>query len=68
MPDIVDRRLDEAQAELRSRGIAYVTDAPDLVESVVPEILDVCESEPGPGAQVRGSARLHVALAGTCGI
>jgi hypothetical protein len=35
---------------------------------VVPDILEVCESEPLPGRSVRGSARLHVGLAGTCNI
>jgi hypothetical protein len=68
MPSVVGQRLDEAQRELRGRGITYVTDAPDIVEVVVPDILEVCESEPAPGKSIRGSARLHVALAGTCDI
>jgi hypothetical protein len=68
MPNVVGHRLDEAQAELSRRGIPYVTDAPGLVEAVVPQILEVCKSEPGPKAGVRGSARLHAALAGTCSI
>jgi hypothetical protein len=68
MPSVLGQRLDEAQGELRSRGITYVTDAPDIVEVVVPEILEVCESEPDPGRSIRGNARLHVAPAGTCNI
>ena len=66
MPSVIDQPLDEAQRELRSRGIDSVTDAPHFVEVAVPQVLDVCESEPAPGGRVRGSARLHVALAGTC--
>jgi PASTA domain len=68
MPSVLGQPLDEAQEELRSRGITYVTDAPDIVEEVLPEILEVCESEPGPGRSIRGSARLHVAPARTCNI
>jgi hypothetical protein len=68
MPGVVGRRLDEAQAELDRRGIRYSTDAPDIVEVVAPGILEVCESEPAPGASVRGRARLRAAIAGTCGI
>jgi hypothetical protein len=68
MPSVVGQPLDEAQRELRGRGITYVTDAPDIVEVVVPDILEVCESEPAPGKSIRGSARLHVALARTCHI
>jgi hypothetical protein len=68
MPSVIGRSLDEARGELSRRGIAYVTNAPDVVEVTVPEILEVCESEPGPGRRVRGSARLRTAIAGTCGI
>ena len=68
MPSVVGRPLDEAQSELSGRRITYVTDAPDIVEVVVPNILEVCESEPAPGKSIRGSARLHVAFAGTCDI
>ena len=68
MPSVVGQPLDEAQGELRRGGIPYETDAPDLVEAVLPGILEVCESEPDPGRSVRRSARLHVALAGTCAI
>jgi hypothetical protein len=68
MPSVVGRPLDEAKGELRRRRIAYVTDAPSIVEAVAPGILEVCESVPAPGAHVRGSARLHAELAGTCGI
>lgn len=68
MPDVVGERLDQARGELGRRGIAYTTDVPGIVERAVPEILDVCASEPAAGKRVRGSARLHAALAGTCSI
>ena len=68
MPSVTGQPLDEAEGELRRRRIAYVTDAPDIVEAVVPGILEVCDSEPSPGSSIRGSARLHVAVAGTCDI
>src|SRR5688500_6250474 len=68
MPNVLGQPLDEAEGELRGRGITYETDAPGIVEAVVPEILEVCESKPGPGTSIRGSARLHVAPAGTCSI
>jgi len=68
MPSVIGEPLDDAKSELRHRGIRYVTDAPEIVEVVVPGILEVCETEPGPGGSVRGSARLHAAVAGTCGI
>jgi PASTA domain len=68
MPTVIGQPLDEAQGELRRRGIPYVTDAPDIVDVVLPGILEVCESEPVPGARVPGSARLRAALVGTCGI
>ena len=68
MPAVIGKPLDEAEAALRSRGIDYVTDAPDLVEMLVPAVLEVCESEPAPGKSVRGSARLRAELKGTCNI
>jgi hypothetical protein len=68
MPNVIGQRLDEAAGELRRNRVRYVTDAPDIVEKVVPSILEVCESEPGPGSSVRGSAHLRTALPGTCGI
>ena len=68
MPNVIGQRLDEAAGELRRRRGRYVTDAPDIVEKMVPSILEVCESEPGPGSSVRGSAHLRTALPGTCGI
>ena len=49
MPSVVGRPLDEAQSELRGRGITYVTDAPDIVEVVVPSILEVCEKRARSG-------------------
>ena len=66
MPSVIGKPLDEAEAALTRRGIAYVTDAPDLVEMLVPAALEVCDSEPGPGKGVRGSARLRAELVGTC--
>jgi hypothetical protein len=68
MPSVVGRPLDAAGRELRRRKISYASDAPDIVEAVVPQFLEVCESEPSPGGHVRGSARLHVAVTGTCGL
>jgi hypothetical protein len=68
MPSVIGEPLDDAKSELRRRRIRYVTDAPDIVEVVAPGILEVCESEPAAGSSVRGSARLHAALAGTCDI
>jgi hypothetical protein len=71
MPGIIGRRFDEAQDELRRRGIPYVTVAPDIVavaEVVAPATLEVCDTEPGPGRSVRDRAHLHAAFAGTCGI
>jgi len=67
MPDVVSERLDEAQSELDRRGIRYETDAPQFVEMVLPDVLEVCDSEPPAGSGVRGSARLHAELIGTCG-
>ena len=68
MPSVVGQSLDQAGGELERREITYVTDAPGIVEDTLPELLEVCESEPGAGSDVRGSARLHTAIAGTCGI
>jgi hypothetical protein len=68
MPSVSGERLDEADRELRRRRISYETDAPGIVETVLPEVLEVCDSDPPPGASIRGGARLHVAVAGTCGI
>jgi hypothetical protein len=66
MPAVIGQPLDDAQRTLRRRGIRYVTDAPEIVEATVPGILEVCESEPAPQRSIRGRARLHVSLAGTC--
>jgi hypothetical protein len=68
MPGVVGARLDEADRELGRRGIAYETDAPQIVEVVAPSLLEVCESRPAPGRGIRGSAHLHVAVVGTCNI
>ena len=68
MPSLIGLPLDEAEDELRRRGISYTTDAPDLVEIVVPTVLEVCETEPAPGEKVREGARVSASLAGTCSI
>jgi hypothetical protein len=68
MPSVIGLPLDEAKDELGRAGVPYVTDAPDIVEVVVPMLLEVCETEPEPGAKVRGTARLRAAPAGTCDI
>jgi hypothetical protein len=68
MPSVVGRSLDEADGELRRREITYETDAPGIVEDTLPELLEVCESEPGAGSDVRGSVHLQTAIRGTCGI
>jgi len=68
MPKVIGQPLDEAEGELHRLGIRYETDAPGLVEKVVPGFLEVCGSVPGPGSSVRRSARLQTALAGTCDI
>jgi PASTA domain len=68
MPSVIGQPLDEAEGELRRRGISYVADAPDIFEATVPDFLEVCGSEPNPGRPVRGSAHLRTALAGTCHI
>jgi hypothetical protein len=68
MPAVIGQPLDDAQRTLGRRGIRYVTDAPEIVATTVPGILEVCESEPAPRRSIRGRARLHVSLAGTCGI
>lgn len=66
MPSVIGQPLDEAQTTLRRRGIAYSTGGPEIVKTVMPELLEVCESEPVSGQSVRGTARLHTAVRGTC--
>jgi PASTA domain len=68
MPSVVGRPLDEAESRLRGRGIAYETNTPDIVDALVPDVLEVCESSPPPGRSVRGTARLQAAVRGTCGL
>jgi hypothetical protein len=68
MPDMIGRPLDEAENELARRGIAYVTDGGDIFGIVVPSIWEVCETEPGGGEKVRGTAHLRAALPSTCDI
>ena len=68
MPDVVGRPLDEAEQELGRRRIAYVTDGGDILGIVVPSVWEVCETEPGGGEKVRGTAHLRAALPGTCSI
>jgi hypothetical protein len=66
MPNMIGRPLDEAEDELRRRGIAYVTDRADIFGIVVPSIWEVCETEPSGGEKIRGTARLRAALPGIC--
>ena len=68
MPNMIGRPLDEAEEELARRGIAYVTDGGDIFGIVVPSIWEVCETEPGGGEKVRGTAHLRAALPSTCDI
>jgi hypothetical protein len=69
MPDVVGRPLDEAEAVLVRRGIAYATDGGDILGIAVPAaIMEVCETVPRAGEQVRGTARVRAALPSTCAI
>ena len=68
MPQLTGRPMDEAEAELGRRGIAYVTDGGDILGVVVPSVWEVCETVPGGGQKVRRTARLRTALPGTCAI
>jgi len=68
MPDIVGLPLDEAESELSRREIAHVTDTEEILGVVMPSVWEVCETEPGPGHKVSGTARLRAALPGTCAI
>ena len=68
MPQLTGRPLDEAEAELGRRGIAYVNDSGDIFGVVVPSVWEVCETVPGGGQKVRRTARVRAALPGTCGI
>jgi hypothetical protein len=68
MPTVVGRPLDEAEEELGRRRIAYVTDGGDIFGIVVPSVWEVCETDPGGGEKVRGTAHLRAALPGTCSI
>jgi hypothetical protein len=68
MPNIIGRPLDEAEEELARHGIAYVTDGGDIFGIVVPSVWEVCETEPGRGEKVRGTAHVRAALPSTCGI
>ena len=68
MPHLTGLPLDEAEAELGRRGIAHVTDGGDILGVVVPSVWEVCETVPGGGEKVRGTAHLRAALPSTCGI
>lgn len=68
MPDVVGLPLDEAEAELSRREIAHVTDSGDIFGVVMPSVWEVCETEPGAGEKIRGTAHLRAALPGTCAI
>lgn len=66
MPNVVGRPLDEAERELRTRRITFVTDEDDVLGVVVPSVWEVCETQPNAGSRVRRGARLRAALPGTC--
>jgi hypothetical protein len=66
MPNVVGRPLDEAERELRTRQITFVTDEDDVLGVVVPSVWEVCETQPNAGSRVRRGARLRAALPGTC--
>ena len=68
MPDVVGRRLDEAEDTLDRREIAYVTDGDDIFGISVPAIMEVCETVPGAGEPIRGTVRVRAALSRTCAI
>ena len=68
MPDVVGRRLDEAEDVLGRRGIAYLTDGGDIFGISVPAIMEVCETVPGAGEPIRGTVRVRAALPRTCAI
>ena len=68
MPNLVGRSLDEAEDVLGRRGIAYVTDGEEIFGVSVPSIMEVCETTPGAGEQVRGPVRVRAALSNTCAI
>ena len=68
MPNVVGRPLDEAEAELARRGIRYETDGGDIFGIVLPSVWEVCETRPGRGERVRGTAHLRAALPSTCNI
>ena len=68
MPNVIGRPLDEAEEELRRRGIAYVTDGGEIFGIAVPSIWEVCETVPGGGEKVRHTAHLRAALPSTCDI
>jgi PASTA domain len=68
MPNIIGRPLDQAENELARNGITYVTDSGDIFGIVVPSVWEVCETEPGTGETVRGTAHVRAALPTTCSI
>jgi hypothetical protein len=68
MPNIIGHPLDQAENELARNGITYVTDGGDIFGIVVPSVWEVCETVPGTGEKVRGTAHVRAALPSTCGI
>jgi hypothetical protein len=68
MPDVVGQPLDEAEQELGRRRIAYVTDGGEVFGIVIPSIWQVCETVPGGGAKVHGTAHVRAAPPSICGI
>jgi hypothetical protein len=65
MPDLAGQRLKLAEQRLDRRGIDHET-VGGVLGVVVPSVFEVCETEPAPGQQVRGTAYLHVDLPGLC--
>jgi hypothetical protein len=66
MPQLVGRRLDQAEDELDRRGIVYEQDGAGTVGRFVPVIWEVCDTAPGAGETVAGTVKLYVELPGQC--
>jgi hypothetical protein len=66
MPAVIGDSVSDAEAALERRRIAHETDADGILGVVIPEIWEVCDSDPLPGAKVSGTVHLTAALPGTC--